>query len=235
MDTVRTRPVHSIRTVRPRRLAAIIGPRRVTTTLTWNGVHQILGEGHFIHVEETDKHIDTKVKVRSTGNFQGPRLIIIPVAKSENTDSKSFRADCLVHYRKRWEKEGAPNFLLRIIKGYRIPFVEKPPLMLPDLTNGTFQTTESEMMSTIISQMKDQGVLEVCSSVLPQFSVNNVFSAQRRRHSPFHIQPQNIERVCVHRALSSNKCVSCPGVPSTQRLPLQGRSFPGVFSPANIV
>ncbi|KAL0861442.1 hypothetical protein ABMA27_008984 [Loxostege sticticalis] len=160
MDTLRPRLIHITRTLKPRRLAAITVPRRVTTAL-WNGARQILGEGHFIHEEVPDKRIDTKVKVRPTENVQDPRQIKTPVARSENTDLNSFRAGRLVHYHKRWKKEGAPNFLLRIIKGYRIPFVEKPPLMLPDLRNGTFQTTESDMMSTIIAQMKDQGVLEV--------------------------------------------------------------------------
>lgn len=70
------------------------------------------------------------------------------------------------------------------------------------------------------------------SSVLPQFSIDNVPSAQSRRHSSSYFQLEGIEQLCVHRTFSSYKCVPGPGVPSTKRLALQGRSFSGVLPPA---
>ncbi|CAH2089093.1 unnamed protein product [Euphydryas editha] len=80
--------------------------------------------------------------------------------KTVSTDSTEFRAGRLALFYNRWEEMGAPNFLLRIITGYRIPFLLKPPLILPHVRKGPYITQESESMSALISQMKDQGVLE---------------------------------------------------------------------------
>ncbi|XP_041980248.1 uncharacterized protein LOC121733913 [Aricia agestis] len=101
------------------------------------------------------------VKVKPTVNELEASLIITPRQKNENSDSRIFKAGRLRQYRHRWAKLGAPQSLLRIIKGYRIPFHQKPPLMTPQLLGNTFVTRESESMTAIISTMKNQGVLEV--------------------------------------------------------------------------
>lgn len=62
----------------------------------------------------------------------------------------------------------APRFILQIIKGYRIPFRLKPPLVTPHLRSDRRRTLESDEMTSIIRQMKQQGVLQV-TALAPSF------------------------------------------------------------------
>lgn len=75
--------------------------------------------------------------------------------------SRTFRAGRLVHYHHRWKELGAPSYLLKIIKGYRIPFLHRPPLVVPPLNESQFSTVQSDAMTSIITQMQHQGVLDV--------------------------------------------------------------------------
>ncbi|XP_073961516.1 uncharacterized protein [Choristoneura fumiferana] len=60
-----------------------------------------------------------------------------------------------------WRRMNAPDFLLRIIKGYRIPFIQKPPLVYPSLYQSNYECPHSTEMTAVIDQMKTQGILEV--------------------------------------------------------------------------
>uniref|UniRef100_A0A2A4JCF8 Uncharacterized protein n=1 Tax=Heliothis virescens TaxID=7102 RepID=A0A2A4JCF8_HELVI len=57
---------------------------------------------------------------------------------------------------------------------YRIPFRLKPPLMMPHLRRGPYITQESESMSALISQMKDQGNLIDITTGLPPPKVHEM-------------------------------------------------------------
>ncbi|KAM3966701.1 LOW QUALITY PROTEIN: ATP-binding cassette subfamily C member 4-like [Aphomia sociella] len=97
------------------------------------------------------------------------------VIKDQNTDYRQFQAGRLAQYASRWKEMGAPEFILQIITGYRIPFQKKPPLRIPDLETDHYRTQESEKMTSVIYQMKSQGVLEVAplspSFVSPLFLI----------------------------------------------------------------
>lgn len=77
-----------------------------------------------------------------------------------NNDSNRFRAGQLVHYHSQWKTMGAPEIILKLIQGYRIPFFRKPPLVYPNVTRGPFLTPVSKEMSAIVSKMKKQGILK---------------------------------------------------------------------------
>lgn len=64
------------------------------------------------------------------------------------------------HYYNQWKEYGAPETLLKVIRGYRIPFVEKPPLIMPNLKIKSGHTPVSECMTASINKMKIEGILE---------------------------------------------------------------------------
>ncbi|KAJ2937118.1 hypothetical protein O0L34_g19463 [Tuta absoluta] len=72
--------------------------------------------------------------------------------------AQSFRAGQLEMYYIEWQKRGAPPHILQIIKGYRIPFVEKPPLAR--LHSKLCPVQVSKTMTKEIQKMIDQSVLE---------------------------------------------------------------------------
>lgn len=76
-----------------------------------------------------------------------------------NNDSRSFQAGQLVQYYEKWREMGAPEVVLQLIKGYRIPFVRKPPLSIPNIKNLS-QTPVSKEMTASIQKMKAQGILK---------------------------------------------------------------------------
>lgn len=49
-------------------------------------------------------------------------------------DSKSFQAGILAHFYEQKKEMGAPEIILKMIKSYRIPFSQKPPLSIPKST-----------------------------------------------------------------------------------------------------
>lgn len=92
------------------------------------------------------------------------------IKRINEIDSKSFRAGQLRLFHAHWEELGAPPYILKMIKGYRIPFKTKPPLSMP---NFRHQTSQSVEMSEIIEKMLVQGVLEA-AEVTPSF-ISTIF------------------------------------------------------------
>lgn len=159
MDAAPLCLIHIINIASPRRTAIMIvlSDRIIRVTVARH--LQVTIEVPFAH-EVATKTTNSRIKAKETVNAPESPLTTTLGTKTVSTDSIQFRAGQLALFYDRWEEMGAPNFLLRIITGYRIPFLLKPPLMLPNLRKGPYITKESKSMSALISQMKDQGVLE---------------------------------------------------------------------------
>lgn len=68
----------------------------------------------------------------------------------------------LLHFADRWAALGAPPALLSVVRGYRIPFSEVPPLVrLDDIPSRRFETPPSPRMDAVLQEMIDQSVAEV--------------------------------------------------------------------------
>ncbi|KAI5633109.1 hypothetical protein NE865_14168 [Phthorimaea operculella] len=84
---------------------------------------------------------------------------MIPLPETGEIDySQGFRAGQLQMYYQEWQKRDAPSHILQIIKGYCIPFVEKPPLAR--LHASLCPAQVSKAMTAEIQKMIDQSVLE---------------------------------------------------------------------------
>lgn len=110
---------------------------------------------------ELDKGLKSNASQTAVVRSAHPHLAIEEIIKGEDIDLNRFRAGRLGDFYQQWQTKGAPSFLLNIIQGYRIPFVQKPPLIYPDTATSRYQIPESENMTVVINQMKDQEVLEV--------------------------------------------------------------------------
>lgn len=97
------------------------------------------------------------------------------IQKGTNNDWIQFQAGQLINYQSHWREMGAPQIILKLIQGYRIPFLHKPPLFQPNLVKGLFHTPVSHEMTQIINKMKIQGILKAApltpSFVSPLFLV----------------------------------------------------------------
>uniref|UniRef100_A0A2H1V008 SFRICE_007242 n=1 Tax=Spodoptera frugiperda TaxID=7108 RepID=A0A2H1V008_SPOFR len=113
-------------------------------------------EAHFTTVARGPIEEVTEVE-----DVQAIQKVLEGTKNVTNNDSIRFRAGQLAHYRSKWTEMGAPEIVLKLIQGYRIPFIKKPPLIYPNLINGPFQTPVSKEMSAIIDKMKSQGILKV--------------------------------------------------------------------------
>lgn len=82
------------------------------------------------------------------------------VISSQDNDSKNFQAGQLALYHQNWENMGAPKVVLDLIQGYRIPFLQKPPLVHINVAKCPFQTPTSPEMSAIIRKMKAQSIIQ---------------------------------------------------------------------------
>ncbi|KAF9795754.1 hypothetical protein SFRURICE_006926 [Spodoptera frugiperda] len=116
----------------------------------------MLVEAHFTTVARGPIEEVTEVE-----DVQAIQKVLEGTKNVTNNDSIRFRAGQLAHYRSKWTEMGAPEIVLKLIQGYRIPFIKKPPLIYPNLINGPFQTPVSKEMSAIIDKMKSQGILKV--------------------------------------------------------------------------
>lgn len=88
--------------------------------------------------------------------------------KGVSIDMRLFRAGQLTNFVNHWIEMQAPEFLIQIIQGYRIPFQQKPPLVIPKLTNKAFHTPVSVEMTSIVKKMLNQGILE-SAKLTPSF------------------------------------------------------------------
>lgn len=149
-------------------VAIIINPRRVTTShsITIQKAKTMLVKiNAVITLLIGALHFDLAVRDRIASHREVKNDTIRPLAiraiKDKNNDSQPFKAGRLAQYVSRWKKMRAPGFILQIISGYRIPFRQKPPLITPHLKSDRRRTLESDEMTMIIRQMKQQGVLQV--------------------------------------------------------------------------
>lgn len=79
--------------------------------------------------------------------------------RNENSDFHCV-AGRLARFIPYWEKLQAPDIILNIIKGYKIPFGQKPPLRLPKTVNKKLVTVTSPQMNDAMNEMISTGVLE---------------------------------------------------------------------------
>lgn len=99
--------------------------------------------------------------------------------KDVDTIDSSFRAGRLQFFLNRWKILKPPSVILKMISNFRIPFLQKPPLVLPNFQLHV--TPISPEMSIEIQQMLDLGVLEI-PQVSPSF-VSPMFLIQKPDHS----------------------------------------------------
>ncbi|CAG9137918.1 unnamed protein product [Plutella xylostella] len=57
----------------------------------------------------------------------------LKMIRGEDSDWTEFRAGQLENFIHQWKSLNAPNYILKMIQGYQIPFVWKPPLLMPNL------------------------------------------------------------------------------------------------------
>lgn len=88
--------------------------------------------------------------------------------ESENSDLKSqaFKAGRLINHIHVWAQMQAPESILKMIRGYRLPLVQKVPLCWPSIDHK-YQTNSSPQMRVAIKELIKIGVLE---PVLPSRS-----------------------------------------------------------------
>nr|CAI5865594.1 unnamed protein product [Callosobruchus analis] len=103
--------------------------------------------------------------VGATGGVAAPQEFtsrtsrVAPVVSPVNDYStpSSFQGGRLSSYLPNWIQMGAPNYILNTLKGYKLPFVKKPPLVRLSPNRTSFQTTG---MRNEILKMVDQRILE---------------------------------------------------------------------------
>ncbi|XP_063623109.1 uncharacterized protein LOC134795207 [Cydia splendana] len=118
-----------------------------------------------------------------------------------------FRAGRLAQFYSIWENMNAPDHVLQMLKGYRIPFLQKPPLVYPNRFDNNLKCPQSDEMSHIINQMKEQGVLEVVDPS-PSF-ISTMFIVPKSDGSPRpifnlkalnrYVMAENFGLINVHR------------------------------------
>lgn len=108
---------------------------------------------------------------------------LLEVVREHSNDYRTFQAGQLKKFYSKWEKMGAPEIVLKLIQGYRIPFFQKPPLIYPNLKKGPFHTPISPEMTKIVQILKQQKVLEVAqispSYISPMFLVPKLDGSAR--------------------------------------------------------
>ncbi|KAL0822333.1 hypothetical protein ABMA28_004432 [Loxostege sticticalis] len=170
----------------------IVGPRRANKcVLRKDTLAIIVGEQATLEAPFALVQDDRTDMVTNSGPIAGLRpqsqtRSPMRQIKRENLDSlhrvTGFRAGQLTKFIAQWEEMGAPNYILQIIKGYRIPFALKPPLAVPNLQKSPLNIPRSPIMTQIIEQMKKERVLEVVEQLTPSF-LSTIFLVQKDAHS----------------------------------------------------
>lgn len=82
-------------------------------------------------------------------------------APSEATtrDDGQFKGGQLKHFIDRWKELQAPEIVVRTLSNYKIPFIQKPPLVLPNLQKPHLQTKVTPAMTQHIIKMEKELVL----------------------------------------------------------------------------
>ncbi|KAI5641153.1 reverse transcriptase (RNA-dependent DNA polymerase) domain-containing protein [Phthorimaea operculella] len=88
--------------------------------------------------------------------------------KSTTTEPRNivnFRGGQLRDYAPRWQQLGAPDHVMKILVGYTIPFVMKPPsISLREFLLRKFATEVSPLMSKEIKELQQLGVVELSTA-----------------------------------------------------------------------
>lgn len=102
---------------------------------------------HAVAVPNAGPHLPTRTDMANGGDF----------------DWRPFQAGQIQNFYSHWKDLDAPAYILKIINGYRIPFIEIPPLIMP-FQDDSFTTPSSPEMTKAIHKLKDQGALEVVTA-----------------------------------------------------------------------
>lgn len=97
---------------------------------------------------------------RPTVSLKDPDFLpsALPPSKTKTSKNSKFYAGQVCTKVHVWETLGAPMNVLSIIKGYRIPFIARPPLYRFDKSNHLrYQTETSDEMSKEIRNLLESG------------------------------------------------------------------------------
>lgn len=82
---------------------------------------------------------------------------------------RAFQGGQLGQFLSNWEDLGAPPTLLAMLRGYKLPFRQKPPLsIVADTVSSTYKTQITEEMTRQIDKLKKEKILET-ASISPSF------------------------------------------------------------------
>ncbi|KAG7311964.1 hypothetical protein JYU34_001389 [Plutella xylostella] len=124
----------------------------------------IITISHFVAAVVSNKHLAAADKIMADQGETLPHPTGRGEVINDDTDSPShvtqqFHAGQLQFYHHRWVNLGAPAYITKITSGYRIPFISKPPLQMPNMSNPKSPIQSSDEMDLIIEKMKHEGVL----------------------------------------------------------------------------
>lgn len=115
-----------------------------------------------------------------------------------------------MEFLEQWRLLQAPQAILKIVKNFRIPFIARPPLTVPNLVLHPFQTPTSKAMDTTMAQLRDMGVLKpapLSPSFVSQFflapksdgSMRPIFNLKNLNHYVF---VDKFRLINVHRIVN---------------------------------
>lgn len=88
----------------------------------------------------------------------------------KNDYSTHFRGGCLRLFEHRWRAMSANKFIISAISGFRIPFYQKSPLLMPiKRVMVKYATKSSPAMSQILQELLGQKILQPVSNITPSF------------------------------------------------------------------
>ena len=132
-----------------------------------------------------------------------------PSATSTASEKKSFRAGLLGMYVNEWRNAGAPDAVLDIISGYKLPFVRQPPLLAANALPCNLSTPISPEMDEVIAELVLSGAARIVTTPSPSFlspfflvdkpdgSKRSIFNLSHLNEylDPVHFQLPNIREI----------------------------------------